>query len=67
LCAETVGVAPRTAPYGTDASELQALAPCVVLGPGDIAVAHAPAEAVRVPDLVAAIPVFMRLAERLAP
>ena len=26
-----------TAPYGTDASELQAIAPCVVLGPGDIA------------------------------
>ena len=42
LCAETVGAAPRTAPYGTDASELQALAPCVVLGPGDIAVAHTP-------------------------
>jgi acetylornithine deacetylase len=67
LCAETVGVAPRTAPYGTDASELQALAPCVVLGPGDIAVAHTPTEAVRIPELMAAIPVFMRLAERLAP
>jgi acetylornithine deacetylase/succinyl-diaminopimelate desuccinylase-like protein len=66
LCAEAVGVAPRTAPYGTDASELQALAPCVVLGPGDIAQAHTPTEQVRLPELEAAIPVFMRLAERLA-
>jgi len=67
LCAETVGAAPRTAPYGTDASELQALAPCVVLGPGDITQAHTPTEQVRLPELDAAIPVFMRLAERLAP
>jgi acetylornithine deacetylase len=67
LCAETVGAAPRTAPYGTDASELQALAPCVVLGPGDIAQAHTPTEQVRLPELDAAIPVFTRLAERLAP
>ena len=45
LCADTAWAqAPRTAPYGTDASELQAIAPCVVLGPGDIAVAHTPAE-----------------------
>jgi acetylornithine deacetylase/succinyl-diaminopimelate desuccinylase-like protein len=66
LCAEMVGVAPRTAPYGTDASELQALAPCVVLGPGDIGQAHTPTEAVRLAELEAAIPVFVRLAERLA-
>jgi acetylornithine deacetylase/succinyl-diaminopimelate desuccinylase-like protein len=45
LCVETVGAPPRTAPYGTDASELQAL--------------------VRLPELDAAIPVFMRLAERV--
>jgi acetylornithine deacetylase/succinyl-diaminopimelate desuccinylase-like protein len=66
LCAETAGAAPRTAPYGTDASELQALAPCVVLGPGDMAQAHTPTEAVRLAELAAAVPVFMRLAERLA-
>lgn len=65
FCAEAVGVAPRTVPYGTDASELQALAPCVVLGPGDMAQAHTPTETVRVAELAAAIPVFMRLAERL--
>ncbi|WP_439594507.1 M20/M25/M40 family metallo-hydrolase [Falsiroseomonas sp.] len=52
--------APRTAPYGTDASELQALAPCVVLGPGDIALAHTPREYVRAQDLLDAVPVFAR-------
>ncbi len=66
LCAETVGTAPRTAPYGTDACELQALAPCVVLGPGDIAQAHTPTEQVQLRELQAAIPIFMRLAERLS-
>jgi acetylornithine deacetylase/succinyl-diaminopimelate desuccinylase-like protein len=60
------GAPPRTAPYGTDASELQAIAPCVVLGPGDIGVAHTPFEAVRVAELAAAVPLFMRLAERVA-
>jgi acetylornithine deacetylase len=65
LCAETVGTAPRTAPYGTDASELQALAPCVVLGPGDIAQAHTPTEQVRLAALGEAVPVFMRIAERV--
>ena len=66
LCADIAGKPPTTAPYGTDASELQALAPCVVLGPGDIAEAHTPTEKVRVADLAAAVPVLMRLAERSA-
>jgi acetylornithine deacetylase len=66
LCAAIAGKAPTTAPYGTDASELQALAPCVVLGPGDITEAHTPAEKVRVAELAAAVPVLMALAERSA-
>ena len=53
--------AARTAPYGTDASELQAIAPCVVLGPGDIARAHTPRECVLAQDLLDAVPVFARL------
>jgi len=65
LCAETTGAAPRTAPYGTDASQLQALAPCIVLGPGSIDVAHTPTERVKVAELAAAVPVFMALAERI--
>jgi acetylornithine deacetylase len=66
LCVDVVGAPPRTAPYGTDASELQAIAPCVVLGPGDIDEAHTPTEKVRVADLVAAVPLLMALAERSA-
>lgn len=65
-CAALTGEAPRTAPYGTDASELQAIAPCVVLGPGDIAEAHTPSEKVNVAALAAAVPVFMRLAAQIA-
>jgi len=64
LCVDVVGRQAGTAPYGTDASELQAIAPCVVLGPGDIVEAHTPTEKARVADLAAAVPVFMRLAER---
>lgn len=66
LCARTVGRAARTAPYGTDASELQAIAPCVVLGPGDIDVAHKPAESVSVAALQDAVPVFVDLALAVA-
>jgi acetylornithine deacetylase len=66
LCAKVVGRTAQTAPYGTDASELQALAPCVVLGPGDIAVAHTPTEAVRLSELAEAVPVLARLAEAAA-
>ncbi len=66
LCADIANAPPRTAPYGTDASELQAIAPCVVLGPGDIGVAHKPIEHVRIAALVDAVPVLMRLAQRVA-
>ncbi|SDB65850.1 M20/M25/M40 family metallo-hydrolase [Belnapia rosea] len=55
------GQAPRTAAFGTDASELQALAPCVVLGPGSIETAHTPRECVEVRALEAAMPLFARL------
>ena len=64
--AELTGHEPRTAPYGTDASELQALAPCVVLGPGNIAVAHTPHESVRLAELAESVPLFQRMAERFA-
>jgi acetylornithine deacetylase len=50
-----------TAPYGTDASELQGLAPCVVLGPGSIATAHTPHECVALADLEAACELFGRI------
>jgi acetylornithine deacetylase len=63
LCSDAAGVAPRVAAFGTDASELQALAPCVIMGPGDIALAHTPEESVSIAELAAAVPVFMRLAQ----
>lgn len=61
LAVEVTGQAARTAPYGTDASELQELAPCVVLGPGSIATAHTPHECVAAADLAAAVPLFRRI------
>ncbi|TDR94117.1 M20 family metallopeptidase [Enterovirga rhinocerotis] len=66
LCAEATGASPNVAPYGTDAAELQAIAPCVLLGPGDIAFAHKPQEKVSIAALEAAIPVFQRIAARVA-
>lgn len=66
LAAETTGLVPRTVPFGTDASELATLAPCLILGPGDIAVAHTPAETVSLSALFDAMPIFVRLAEAVA-
>lgn len=66
IAGELTGQAPRTAPYGTDASELQTIAPCVVMGPGDIKVAHTPHETVSISALAGAVPLFQRMAERLA-
>ena len=65
LCSRVAGQAPRVAPYGTDASLLQALAPCVIMGPGDIGQAHAPGECVPVAELAAAVPLLMRLATEI--
>jgi acetylornithine deacetylase len=64
-CVEVSQQAPTTAPFGTDASILQVLAPCVVMGPGDIGVAHKPGESVHIDELAAAVPVFEELARRL--
>jgi acetylornithine deacetylase len=59
--AAITGKPPGTAPYGTDASELQAIAPCVICGPGSVASAHTPNECVALADLAAAVPVFRAL------
>lgn len=58
--------APATAPFGTDASELQTLSPCVIFGPGDVSEAHKPTEKVSLSALAAAVPVFARMAEQVA-
>jgi acetylornithine deacetylase/succinyl-diaminopimelate desuccinylase-like protein len=54
----------RTVPFGTDASELQAIAPCVILGPGTIETAHTPRECVALADLAAAVPLFQAMLRR---
>lgn len=51
-----------TGPFGTDAAMLQHLAPCVVMGPGDIADAHTPDESVRIDDLLNGLQLFQTLA-----
>ena len=64
LVAAAVGITgrpARTVPFGTDATRLNALAPCLVLGPGDIAMAHTPRERVPVAELAAAVPLFRAL------
>jgi acetylornithine deacetylase/succinyl-diaminopimelate desuccinylase-like protein len=66
MAVDLTGLPARTAPYGTDASQLQALAPCLVLGPGDMREAHTPGESVLLSDLAAAVPLFQLLAERVA-
>ncbi|HVY16579.1 MAG TPA: M20/M25/M40 family metallo-hydrolase [Rhodopila sp.] len=65
-CTEVAGQAPVTAPFGTDASILQSIAPCVIMGPGDIGVAHKPDEAVSIGELASAVPLFQALAGRFA-
>ena len=45
------------------ASELQALAPCLVLGPGDVGLAHTPRECAPVAELLDAVPLFGRVLE----
>jgi acetylornithine deacetylase/succinyl-diaminopimelate desuccinylase-like protein len=52
----------RTVPFGTDASVLQEIAPCVVIGPGDIADAHKPTEKVVLADLADGVELFRRMA-----
>jgi len=55
------GLSATTAAYGTDATALQAIAPCIVLGPGDIGQAHAPDEWVATASLAAAADLFGRM------
>lgn len=56
----------HTAPYGTDAVVLQKLAPCVLLGPGDIGVAHTPHEHTSLSALAKAVPTFVNMAKAVA-
>jgi len=57
------GRAVTTAPYGTDATVLAAIAPTVIMGPGDVGYAHQPNEQVQVADLVALVPLAIGMAK----
>ena len=52
----------ETRPFGTDASELQEVAPCVILGPEVMDTAHSPREQARVALLGDAVAVLRTLA-----
>lgn len=54
-------VALRGAPYGTDAAWVSDLCPAIVLGPGDIASAHAINERVAVDEVVRAAEIYRRI------
>lgn len=66
LAIRITGIPAATVPFGTDASELQTLAPCLIIGPGDMAQAHTPTERVSLSALTAAVPIFMQIAEAVA-
>jgi acetylornithine deacetylase len=67
-CAAAAVTEPEVAFYSCDASKIAAAGvPCVVLGPGDIAVAHTAAESIAVAELDAATDVYRRLAVALLP
>ncbi|WP_431283287.1 M20 family metallopeptidase [Humitalea sp. 24SJ18S-53] len=61
LAVAASGRATATVPFGTDASELSVLAPCVILGPGTTATAHTPHECVALAELAEAVPLYRRL------
>ncbi|MBP9902347.1 MAG: M20 family metallopeptidase [Verrucomicrobiota bacterium] len=54
--------------YSCDASKIAAKSvPCIILGPGDIAVAHTANESIAIAELEAGTEVYLRLACRLMP
>ena len=55
----------ETVPYGTDGFFLKEVMDLVVLGPGDIAVAHTVGESIAVAELEQAVDIYTRMIERL--
>ena len=50
---------------GTEASEYSRMAPSLILGPGDIDVAHKPAESISIQELRDAVGIYERIAREL--
>lgn len=55
----------EVAGLGTEASEYSALAPTLICGPGEIANAHTPTEHIEIPQLLASVVNYKRLADEL--
>ena len=67
-CAISGGRKPEVAFYSCDASKIAAKSvPCIILGPGDIAVAHTANESIALTELDAATEIYRRLAQTLMP
>lgn len=67
-CAVTGGQLPEVAFYSCDASKIAAKSvPCIILGPGDIAVAHTANESIALAELETATQIYRQLAQTLMP
>jgi acetylornithine deacetylase len=64
---QIIGRNARVMGLGTEASEYSRMAPCLILGPGDIDVAHKPAESISIRELEEAVGIYRRIAEELPP
>lgn len=63
---EATGISqPQTVPYGTDGFHFQSLMKTVVLGPGNIDVAHTISEFVPVAELESAVNIYKQMIDRL--
>ena len=74
LCQESLAICRNVAgdhiefrgePYGTDAAWIEGRYPAIVLGPGDIAYAHAVDEKIAIRDVVRAIEIYRRMMQEL--
>ena len=64
-CAATGVQTPETVSYGTDGVHFQAMMGLVILGPGDIGVAHTTAEFVPIDELERAVDVYQQMIDEL--
>jgi acetylornithine deacetylase len=62
---QVIGRPARVMGIGTEASVYNRMAPALILGPGDIDVAHKPAESISIRELEEAIGVYQRIAKEL--
>ncbi|MCP4421929.1 MAG: M20 family metallopeptidase [Chloroflexi bacterium] len=60
-CEATDNFEPETVPYGTDGFHFQKLMELVILGPGDIAVAHTVGESLAVAELETAVNIYKQM------